>query len=119
MTVTVWEECATCGGAGSPGEEWNDDTQRNEPRVCPACDIGGRWRVFESAADLHGLRVRFAAPFGRRVIVAGIVEDSYRSGHGDTAATKVVVRVMSPAAWQGTPWNVPVDSVELVAGGES
>jgi hypothetical protein len=75
--------------------------------------------VYDNAADLHGLRVRFAAPLGRRVIVAGIVEDSYRSGHGDTAVTKVVVRVMSPAAWQGTPWNVRVDAVELIAGGES
>lgn len=119
MTVTVWEECSTCHGAGSPGEEWNEDTQQNEPRVCPACDIGGRWRVFDSAADLHGLRVRFAAPFGRRVIVAGIVEDSYLSGHGRDAVTNVVVRVISPAPWQDHARHVRVDLIELIAGGES
>lgn len=117
--MTVWEECATCGGAGDPGGEWNDDTQQNEPCARPGCEIGGRWRVFESAADLHGLRVRFAAPLGRRVIVAGIVEDSYLSGHGENAVAKVVVRVMSPAAWRGSPWNVRADAVELIAGGES
>lgn len=117
--VIVWEECGSCGGAGSPGEEWNDDTQRNEPHMCPGCESGGHWRVFDSVADLHGLRVRFANPVGRRVIIAGVVEDSYRVGHGEDAVTKVVVRVMSPTPWRGKPWNVRVDAVELIPGGES